>query len=81
MWTLSNLILQAMFYSISYSIIGITFSAAINRESLASAGFFGTVYGVSLIVEIFYGLMSEIGTASPVASGSFLSLLKSVPSK
>ena len=60
MWTLSNLILQAIFYSISYSIIGITFSAAINRESLASAGFFGTVYGVSLIVEIFYGLMSEM---------------------
>ena len=54
MWTLGNLILQAIFYSISYSIIGITFSAAINRESLASAGFFGTVYGVSLVVEIFY---------------------------
>ena len=57
MWTLGNLILQAIFYSISYSIIGITFSAAINRESLASAGFFGTVYGVSLIVEIFYVMM------------------------
>ena len=59
-WTLSNLILQAIFYSISYSIIGITFSAAINRESLAAVGFFGTVYGVSLIVEIFYTLMIEM---------------------
>ncbi len=59
-WTLSNLILQAIFYSISYSIIGITFSAAINRESLASVGFFGTVYGISLIVEIFYVMMSEL---------------------
>ena len=59
-WTLSNLILQAIFYSISYSIIGITFSAAINRESLAAVGFFGTVYGVSLIVEIFYSLMIEM---------------------
>jgi len=59
-WTLSNLILQAIFYSISYSIIGITFSAAINRESLAAVGFFGTVYGVSLIVEIFYVMMTEM---------------------
>lgn len=59
-WTMSNLILQAIFYSISYSIIGITFSAAIRRESLASAGFFGSVYGISLIVEIFYGISSEM---------------------
>ena len=59
-WTLSNLILQSIFYSISYSIIGITFSAAINRESLAAVGFFATVYGISLIVEIFYGMMKEM---------------------
>ena len=77
MWTFSNLILQAIFYSISYSIIGITFSAAINRESLASAGFFGTVYGISLIVELFYQMMliMEVDNAEFILLLSIIHLL------
>ena len=77
LWTFSNLILQAMFYSISYSIIGITFSAAINRESLASAAFFGTVYGISLIVELFYQMMliMEVDNAEYILLLSIIHLL------
>lgn len=50
-WLLFGIIIQGMLYSFAYSIIGLTFSAAINRESFAAGGLFLTIYGLLIIVE------------------------------
>ena len=50
-WLLLGIIIQGMLYSFAFSIIGLTFSAAINRESFAAGGFFLTIYGLLIIVE------------------------------
>ena len=50
-WLLLGIIVQGMLYSFAYSIIGLTFSAAINRESFAAGGFFLSIYGLLIIVE------------------------------
>ena len=50
-WLLLGIIIQGMLYSFTYSIIGLTFSAAINRESFAAGGFFLSIYGLLIIVE------------------------------
>ena len=50
-WLLLGIIIQGMLYSFAYSIIGLTFSAAINRESFAAGGFFLSIYGLLIIVE------------------------------
>jgi len=50
-WLLLGIIFQGMLYSFAYSIIGLTFSAAINRESFAAGGFFLSIYGLLIIVE------------------------------
>jgi len=50
-WLLLGIIFQGMLYSFAYSVIGLTFSAAINRESFAAGGFFLSIYGLLIIVE------------------------------
>ena len=50
-WLLLGIIIQGMLYSFAYSIIGLTFSAAINRESFGAGGFFLSIYGLLIIVE------------------------------
>jgi ABC-type transport system involved in multi-copper enzyme maturation permease subunit len=53
-WLLFDIIILGCFYSASYSIIGLTFSTAINRESWAAGAFFLFVYGSAIIIEMFY---------------------------
>ncbi len=49
-WLIFDIILQGLFYSASYSIIGLTFSTLINREYRAAGAFFLFVYGTTLMV-------------------------------
>ena len=53
-WLMFGIITQGIFYSASYSIIGLTFSTLINREYRAAGAFFLFVYGTNIIVEIFH---------------------------
>lgn len=50
-WLFLNIILQGILYSFTFAIIGLTFSATINREAFAAGGFFLTIYGLLIIVE------------------------------
>jgi hypothetical protein len=58
---LLDILILGCFYSASYSIIGLTFSTGINRESWAAGAFFLFVYGSAIIIEIFYLIMLESG--------------------
>ena len=58
-WLLLDILILGSFYSASYSIIGLTFSTAINRESWAAGAFFLFVYGSAIIVEIFYLMIGD----------------------
>ena len=60
-WLLLDILILGSFYSASYSIIGLTFSTAINRESWAAGAFFLFVYGSAIIIEIFYFIMLGSG--------------------
>jgi len=53
-WLIINIILQGIFYSASYSIIGLTFSTLLKKEAAASSAFFLFVYGTSIISETFF---------------------------
>jgi hypothetical protein len=58
-WLIFDIILQGLFYSASYSIIGLTFSTLINREYRAAGAFFLFVYGTTLIAEIFHLFVND----------------------
>ena len=58
-WLLLNIIIQGIVYSTVFSIIGLTFSTAINREYRASGAFFLFVYGTNIIVEIFHAIIND----------------------
>ena len=58
-WLLLDILILGSFYSASYSIIGLTFSTAINRESWAAGAFFLFVYGSAIIIEIFYLMIGD----------------------
>ncbi|MEC8997237.1 MAG: ABC transporter permease subunit [Candidatus Thermoplasmatota archaeon] len=58
-WLLFDIIILGCFYSASYSIIGLTFSTAINRESWAAGAFFLFVYGSAIIIEFFHLIIDD----------------------
>ena len=58
-WLILDIILQGIFYSTVYSMIGLTFSTAINREYRAAGAFFLFVYGTTIIVEIFHAIIRD----------------------
>ena len=58
-WLLLDILILGSFYSASYSIIGLTFSTAINRESWAAGAFFLFVYGSAIIIEFFYLIIED----------------------
>ena len=58
-WLLLDILILGSFYSASYSIIGLTFSTAINRESWAAGAFFLFVYGSAIIIEIFHLMIND----------------------
>ena len=58
-WLLFDIIILGCFYSASYSIIGLTFSTAINRESWAAGAFFLFVYGSAIIIEMFHLVIDD----------------------
>jgi hypothetical protein len=57
-WLIVNIFVQGIFYSAAYSIIGLTFSTALKKESNASGAFFLFVYGTSIIAEIFFSVLA-----------------------
>jgi ABC-type transport system involved in multi-copper enzyme maturation permease subunit len=58
-WLIFDIIIQGIFYSASYSIIGLTFSTLINREYRAAGAFFLFVYGTNIIVETFHLVVKD----------------------
>jgi ABC-type transport system involved in multi-copper enzyme maturation permease subunit len=56
-WLIVNILVQGIFYSAAYSIIGLTFSTLLKKESNASGAFFLFVYGTSIIAEIFFAIL------------------------
>ena len=58
-WLMFDIIVQGLFYSASYSIIGLTFSTLINREYRAAGAFFLFVYGTNIIVELFHLFVND----------------------
>jgi ABC-type transport system involved in multi-copper enzyme maturation permease subunit len=58
-WLMFDIIVQGLFYSASYSIIGLTFSTLINREYRAAGAFFLFVYGTNIIVELFHEFVND----------------------
>jgi len=58
-WLLFDILILGCFYSASYSIIGLTFSTAINRESWAAGAFFLFVYGSAIIIEMFHLVIDD----------------------
>ena len=57
-WLIVNIFVQGIFYSAAYSIIGLTFSTALKKESNASGAFFLFVYGTSIIAETFFSVLT-----------------------
>jgi len=57
-WLIVNIFVQGIFYSAAYSIIGLTFSTALKKESNASGAFFLFVYGTSIIAETFFSILT-----------------------
>lgn len=60
-WLIVNIFVQGIFYSAAYSIIGLTFSTALKKESNASGAFFLFVYGTSIIAELFFTILKAFG--------------------
>ena len=60
-WLIVNIFVQGVFYSAAYSIIGLTFSTALKKESNASGAFFLFVYGTSIIAELFFTILKAFG--------------------
>ena len=60
-WLIVNILVQGIFYSATYSIIGLTFSTILKKESMASGAFFLYVYGTSIIAEIFFMSLKVFG--------------------
>ena len=60
-WLIVNILIQGIFYSAAYSIIGLTFSTILKKESNASLAFFLFVYGTSIIAEIFFTILKAFG--------------------
>ena len=60
-WLIVNILIQGIFYSAAYSIIGLTFSTILKKESNASLAFFLFVYGTSIIAELFFTILKAFG--------------------
>ena len=60
-WLIVNILVQGIFYSAAYSIIGLTFSTLLKKESNASGAFFLFVYGTSIIAESFFIALKVLG--------------------
>ena len=57
-WLFVDILVQGIFYSAAYSIIGLTFSTILKKESNASGAFFLFVYGTSIIAETFFSILT-----------------------
>ena len=57
-WLIVNIMLQGILYSGTYAVIGLTFSALIKKEGIASSTFFLFVYGTSLVCETFFTILN-----------------------
>ena len=57
-WLFVDILIQGIFYSAAYSIIGLTFSTILKKESNASGAFFLFVYGTSIIAETFFSILT-----------------------